>query len=223
VEAVKVRLIPARAVRTVAEVALLARGSRFTGAALTSSLTSLVDGRARTGGRARAVVAAVGLLGPAVGWVGASTVLALSVLPVLFLVVRRAMIGRPVTVEVVVFAAAVPVFPLSPTLVASLFVNSPRAARFLVTSCLPTVPPTTRPVGLVGSAVLAAVVFLPRMVEAVEVVLLMAGLMGAVEVEVGLMANVPERERVVGAFSSVRVVRVEGARVRRVCDTATLM
>lgn len=50
---------------TVAEVALPA--SRLTGPALISSLTSLAEGRARTAGRARAIVAAVDRLGPAVG------------------------------------------------------------------------------------------------------------------------------------------------------------
>ena len=45
----------------------------------------------------------------------------------------------------------------------------------------------------------------------------MVGLIGAVEVEPGLtVAVVDDRERVVGAFSSVSVLRVAGARARRV-------
>jgi len=137
--------------------------------------------------------------------------------------------GRPVTVEVVALlgpAFALSALPSPPTFaVASLFVNSPKAARFLIpTSCFPTAPPTARLVppatDLVISVGFPATDLLPKTVEAVEVVLLIVGLMGAVEVEPGLtVAVVAVRERVVGAFSSVSVLRVAGARARRVCET----
>jgi hypothetical protein len=165
-------------------------------------------------------------LGPAVGSATASA--GLSAAARLFRVTLRAMIGRPVTAEVVLLA---PTFGLSPavvTLVASLFVNSPNAARFLVTpSCFD--PATTRlvPAAACFPSTLPVVVvdtaaFLPKTVDAVDVVLLMLGFTGtlpAVEIP-GFAPTVltPERDRVVGAFSSVSVLRAGTARVRRVYE-----
>jgi hypothetical protein len=135
------------------------------------------------------------------------------------------MIGRPVTAEVVLLAPAFGLSPAVVTLVASLFVNSPNAARFLVTpSCFD--PATTRlvPAAACFPSTLLVVVdtaaFLPKTVDAVDVVLLMLGFTGtlpAVDTP-GLAPTVltPERDRVVGAFSSVSVLRAGTARVRRV-------
>ena len=109
-----------------------------------------------------------------------------------------------------------------------MFVNSPKAARFLVpVSCCFEDPTTTRLVPMVDCFaskppalpdVVVVAAFFARTVDAEEFVLLMLGLMATVDVAAtpGLTLAVL-RDRVVGAFSSVSVLRAGNARVRRVC------
>lgn len=216
--AVKVLLIPARALLTVDEVALPTKGSRLTASSLT--LTFFAEGRVRAAGRARAVEVMVDRLGPAVGSTTPSA--GLSVVARLLRVVLRAMIGRPVTVDVVFPPAT---FGLSPlvTLTASLLVNSPSAARFRTpASCF---VPAIRLVPAVGCfaltspfpAVAVETGFLTTTVDADEVVRLMLGLTGALLALTPGLTTAVVRDRVVGAFSSVRVLRAGSARVRRAC------
>jgi hypothetical protein len=89
----------------------------------------------------------------------------------------------------------------------SLFVNSPKAALLLTSVVL-----LAAIVGLPSASTFLATARLPRTED--ETVLVAAGLTGAA-LNAPLAGSVPVRDRVVGAFSSVTVVRV-GILVRRV-------